>query len=107
MKPGSVIRSMKQNPSTSVVQKPTLTHVFLQRGKFKKIFWLITFDWKIQIFFQDPAKNLSMAIPWIKIFQESPVECAALEKCKGKKCSCHFLNTCEHGHLIFDLTNIR
>merc|ERR1712179_773496 len=23
-------------------------------------------------------------------------ECAALEKCKGKKCSCHFLNTCEN-----------
>merc|ERR1712179_96793 len=45
---------------------------------------------------QDPAKNLSMAIPWVKIFQESPVECAALEKCKGKKCSCHFLNTCEN-----------
>merc|ERR1712179_60874 len=45
---------------------------------------------------QDPAKNLSMAIPWKKIFQESPVECAALEKCKGKKCSCHFLNTCEN-----------
>merc|ERR1712179_113151 len=45
---------------------------------------------------QDPAKNLTMEIPWVKVFQESPVECAALEKCKGKKCSCHFFNTCEN-----------
>merc|ERR1712179_551000 len=40
---------------------------------------------------QDPAKKRTYGQ-----YSESPVECAALEKCKGKKCVCDFLNTCEH-----------
>ena len=41
-------------------------------------------------YFQNPAKKRTYGQ-----YSESPVECAALEKCKGKNCVCDFLNTCE------------